>query len=79
MEGRVSWQPNDPDRLARQVERWRSAGATHLTIDTMYTGQATVADHVRAIRTRGACVWRDGLTRGARRLPVRVAREYSFR
>ena len=49
MEGRVSWQPNDADRFARQVERWRSVGATHLTIDTMYTGQATVADHVRAI------------------------------
>jgi probable F420-dependent oxidoreductase len=49
MEGRASWSPGDPDRFARQVERWRQVGATHLSIDTMYTGQATVDDHVAAL------------------------------
>jgi alkanesulfonate monooxygenase SsuD/methylene tetrahydromethanopterin reductase-like flavin-dependent oxidoreductase (luciferase family) len=49
MEGRVSWHVDDPDRFARQVERWRANGATHLSIDTMYTGQATVDDHIRAL------------------------------
>jgi probable F420-dependent oxidoreductase len=50
MEGRVRWDPADPDRLARQAERWRGAGATHLTIDTMNTGQHTVDDHIRALQ-----------------------------
>ena len=49
MEGRASWSPGDPDRFARQVERWRQAGATHLSIDTMRTGQATVDDHIAAL------------------------------
>jgi probable F420-dependent oxidoreductase len=49
MEGRVSWSPDDPDRFARQVQRWRDAGATHLGIDTMYTGQNDVDDHLAAL------------------------------
>jgi probable F420-dependent oxidoreductase len=49
MEGRVRWDPSDPERFVRQVERWRSGGASHLSIDTMGTGQATVDDHVRAL------------------------------
>lgn len=49
MEGRVSWRSADPDTFARQVEAWRAAGATHLTIDTMYGGLATVDDHVAAL------------------------------
>ena len=49
MEGHVTWQPDDADRFARQVERWRSAGATHLTIDTMYTGRANVDEHLHAL------------------------------
>jgi probable F420-dependent oxidoreductase len=53
MEGRVGWDPSDPDRFARQVERWRTAGATHVTINTMATGQQGVDDHVAAL-TRAA-------------------------
>ena len=49
MEGRASWSPEDPDRFVRQVERWRSAGASHLTIDTMYTGMDGVAEHLAAL------------------------------
>jgi probable F420-dependent oxidoreductase len=49
MEGHVTWHPDDVDRFARQVDRWRSAGATHLTIDTMYTGRANVDEHLRAL------------------------------
>ncbi len=40
MEGRVTWDPNDSDRFARQVERWRANGATHLSINTMQHGPA---------------------------------------
>jgi probable F420-dependent oxidoreductase len=46
MEGRVSADPDDPDRLVRQVDRWRELGASHLTIDTMHRGLATVDDHL---------------------------------
>ena len=49
MEGRVSWDAADPDRFARQVDRWRAAGATHLTVNTMATGQTTVDDHLAAL------------------------------
>lgn len=49
MEGRASWSPADPDRFVRQVDRWRQAGATHLSIDTMRTGLATVDDHIAAL------------------------------
>jgi probable F420-dependent oxidoreductase len=49
MEGRVRWDPTDAERFVRQVERWRSEGASHLSIDTMSTGQASVDDHVHAL------------------------------
>ena len=50
MEGRATWSPDDPERFARQIERWRAAGATHLSIDTMCTGQHDVDDHLTALR-----------------------------
>jgi hypothetical protein len=49
MEGRVSWDPSDPDRFVRQVERWRASGATHLGVNTMHTGQTSVDDHIHAL------------------------------
>jgi len=48
MEGRVTWSP-DPDKLARQVDRWRAAGASHLTIDTMYTDRPGLRGHLDAL------------------------------
>jgi probable F420-dependent oxidoreductase len=53
MEGRVTWSPDDPDRFARQVERWRTAGATHLGIDTMRLDLPDVDAHLAAL-TRAA-------------------------
>ena len=49
MEGRVTWNPDDEAKFVRQVDRWREAGATHLAVDTMRTGHATVDDHLRAL------------------------------
>jgi alkanesulfonate monooxygenase SsuD/methylene tetrahydromethanopterin reductase-like flavin-dependent oxidoreductase (luciferase family) len=54
MEGRVAWNPQDPDDVARQVERWRIAGATHLTVNTMNTGQRSVDDHIAALGSAAA-------------------------
>ena len=50
MEGRVGWDPADPDRFARQVGRWREAGAGWVTVNTMGLGLATVDDHLDALR-----------------------------
>jgi probable F420-dependent oxidoreductase len=49
MEGRISWAPDDEDRFLRQVERWRAAGATHVTINTMGLGLAGVDGHLGAL------------------------------
>jgi probable F420-dependent oxidoreductase len=49
LEGRVTWNASDPDAFASQVERWRLAGATHLSVNTMSTGQRTVDDHIAAL------------------------------
>jgi probable F420-dependent oxidoreductase len=49
MEGRVSWDPADPDRFVRQVDRWRAEGASHLTVDTMHHGLQGVDGHLAAL------------------------------
>ncbi|HEY1989031.1 MAG TPA: LLM class F420-dependent oxidoreductase [Acidimicrobiales bacterium] len=49
MEGRVTWNPDDPDLFLRQVDRWRDAGATHLGIDTMRLGLGSVDEHLGAL------------------------------
>jgi probable F420-dependent oxidoreductase len=54
MEGRVVWTPGDPDKFGRQVARWREAGASHLTVNTMGTGQASVDDHLAALAEAAA-------------------------
>jgi probable F420-dependent oxidoreductase len=49
MEGRVTWDPGDPERFGRQVERWVAAGASHLGVNTMGLGLASVDDHLAAL------------------------------
>jgi probable F420-dependent oxidoreductase len=49
MEGRVGWGPGGASAAAEQVEQWRVAGATHVTINTMGAGLQTVADHLDAL------------------------------
>jgi probable F420-dependent oxidoreductase len=56
MEGRVTWIPSDPDRFARQVDHWRDAGATHLSIDTMRLGLDGVDGHLAALTEAAALV-----------------------
>jgi protease II len=45
MEGRVGAGPE----AARHAAKWRQAGATHLTVDTMRAGHDGVAGHLRAL------------------------------
>ncbi len=48
MEGRVKWR-GSADELVGRVEAWRSAGATHVSIDTMRAGFGSVDDHLAAL------------------------------
>ena len=48
MEGRVSWR-RDATKLAEQAGRWREAGATHLAVNTMGAGLASLGDHLDAL------------------------------
>ncbi len=49
MEGGIAWDMADPERCLRQAERWRTAGASHLTIETMRLGHCSVDDHLAAL------------------------------
>jgi probable F420-dependent oxidoreductase len=55
MEGRVSWRGN-ADEIADAADRWREAGATHLSINTMGAGLRTVDDHLAALAVAAAVV-----------------------
>jgi probable F420-dependent oxidoreductase len=48
MEGRVSWDGNADD-LAAGLRVWADAGASHVSINTMGAGLASVDDHLRAL------------------------------
>lgn len=49
MEGRVSWR-GDAEEIARRGEEWRSAGASHLAVNTMGAGLDGVEGHLDALR-----------------------------
>jgi len=48
MEGRVSW-AGDRDKAAADIAAWKAGGATHLSVNTMNAGLATVDDHLAAL------------------------------
>ena len=48
MEGRVDWH-GDSDEVAKGLAAWAEAGATHVSINTMYAGLATVDEHLAAL------------------------------
>ena len=48
MEGRVDW-AGDGDAIAAAIAAWKTAGATHLSVNTMKAGLATVDDHLAAL------------------------------
>jgi hypothetical protein len=51
MEGRVNWSDGDVERLVDHVGRWRGAGATHISVNTMGAGFASVDEHLAALET----------------------------
>jgi probable F420-dependent oxidoreductase len=48
MEGRVAW-TGDRDQLAANIAAWKAAGATHVSVNTMKGGLATVDDHLATL------------------------------
>jgi probable F420-dependent oxidoreductase len=49
MEGRATWGTGGLDTLLEEVQQWRSAGATHLAINTMGAGFESVDEHLSAL------------------------------
>ncbi len=50
MEGRIAVDLTDPERMGRQVEKWRQAGASHLHVITMEKGLVDADAHIKAIQ-----------------------------
>jgi probable F420-dependent oxidoreductase len=51
MEGRISVGTGSAEQAAERAVAWREAGATHLSLNTMGAGLATVEDHISALAT----------------------------
>ncbi len=49
VEGRITWGDGGVDALVDHARRWRDAGATHLSINTMGAGLPTVDDHLAVL------------------------------
>ena len=54
MEGRVTWGAGGSESAAEQIAAWRQAGATHVSINTMGAGLASVDDHLDALASVSA-------------------------
>ena len=48
-EGRVEYGTRDHDKMAEHARRWREAGASHLSINTMHAGLQGVDAHIAAL------------------------------
>ncbi len=51
MEGRVTWGDGGARKLADQAARWRDAGATHLSVNTMGAGLTSVDHHLEVLES----------------------------
>ena len=49
MDGRVSWTADGVAKLVDHVGRWEAVGSTHLSINTMGAGLATVDEHLEVL------------------------------
>jgi len=49
-EGRVEYGTRDLEKMAEHARRWRAAGASHLSVNTMHAGLQTTDDHIAALR-----------------------------
>jgi probable F420-dependent oxidoreductase len=49
MEGRVNWGEGGVDKLVDHIGRWRNAGATHVSVNTMRAGLGSVEGHLETL------------------------------
>jgi len=56
MEGRISVGSDPAESVGTLLPAWQDAGATHLSLNTMGAGLATVDDHIAALRAAAAVV-----------------------
>jgi len=49
MEGRVSWTDDGVDKVVDHIGRWRAAGASHVSVNTMNAGLGSVDGHLAAL------------------------------
>jgi probable F420-dependent oxidoreductase len=56
MEGRVSWTDAGVDKLVDHLGRWRAAGASHVSINTMGAGLGPVDGHLAALTQAAAAL-----------------------
>jgi hypothetical protein len=48
-EGRLEYSTGDHDKIAEHARRWREAGATHLSLNTMHSGLPDADAHIAAL------------------------------
>jgi probable F420-dependent oxidoreductase len=53
-EGRLEYSAGDPDAIAEHARRWREAGASHLSLNTMHAGLADTDAHITALEQMAA-------------------------
>jgi probable F420-dependent oxidoreductase len=56
MEGRVSWGDGGAERIAKHVSRWRAAGASHVSVNTMGAGLESADGHLAALAATAAAL-----------------------
>jgi probable F420-dependent oxidoreductase len=56
MEGRVTWGDGGIEALLHHIDRWRSAGATHVAINTMGARLGSVDEHLTVLASAAAAL-----------------------
>ena len=56
MEGRISHGPGSTDELVKHAQRWRDAGASHVSVNTMGSGRRSLEAHLDALTAAAAAL-----------------------
>ena len=56
-EGRVDYNAGGPERVAEHAERWRAAGASHISVNTMRAGLEGVDAHIAALNSAASLLF----------------------
>jgi hypothetical protein len=56
MEGRISQGSGSTDELVKHAQRWQDAGASHVSVNTMGSGQRSLDAHLDALTAAAAAL-----------------------